>query len=65
MSNLAAGKYLKYFNPLSAFNTKRTRDIFHVNPTVPPVRQEAEAIQVMIYDYNGDHFHEQQTDSVA
>ncbi len=65
MSNLAAGKYLKYFNPLSAFNTKRTRDIFHVNPTVPPVRQEADAIQVMIYDYNGDHFHEQQTDSVA
>jgi len=48
MLNLSAGKYLKYLNPLSAFNTKRTRDIFHVNPTIPPVRHEAETITMAI-----------------
>ncbi len=34
------------------FNTGRTREIFHVNPTIAPVRQEPDDIKICIYDYN-------------
>lgn len=44
-------KYLKYFNVLPLFNTKRTRDIFQVNPTAPPVRKEASEIHIKVFDY--------------
>lgn len=44
-------KYLKYFNLFSLFDTKRTRDIFQVNPTLPPQRTEPEKIEIDIYDY--------------
>lgn len=49
-------KYLKYLNPLTLFDTKRTRDIFHVNPTVIPERVEATEIKVNVYDYTPTHF---------
>lgn len=49
-------KYLKYLNPLALFDTKRTRDIFHVNPTVIPERVEATEIKVNVYDYNTSQF---------
>lgn len=45
-------KYLKYFNLFSLFDTKRTRDIFQINPTIPPTRTEATTIQVDVYKYN-------------
>lgn len=45
-------KYLKYLNVLSLFDTKRTRDIFKVNPTINTVRGEASHIHINIYDYN-------------
>ncbi len=51
-------KYLKYLNPLTLFDTKRTRDIFHVNPTVMPERVEASEIRVHIYDYSPQHLEE-------
>jgi magnesium transporter len=56
-------KYLKYFNLFSLFDTKRTRDIFQVNPTLPPQRKEPEIMQIDVYDYNHEnlevhHFHE-------
>jgi magnesium transporter len=44
--------YLKFLNPLALFNTKRTRDIFKVNPTVAPERKEADNIVVKIFDYS-------------
>jgi magnesium transporter len=44
-------KYLKYLNVLPLFNTKRTRDIFHVNPTIAPVREEASEIHIKVFDY--------------
>lgn len=34
------------------FNTKRTKEIFHVNPTVIPKREEAAEISIYVYDYN-------------
>lgn len=58
-------KYLKYFNVLSLFNTKRTRDIFLVNPTVVPHREEATQIQINVFDYSPQHFEEKIEKNVA
>lgn len=49
----------KYLNPLGVFNTKRTRDIFQVNPTLPPEREEATEIHVQVFDFSGDQLTEQ------
>lgn len=57
-------KYLKYFNVLPLFNTKRTRDIFQVNPTVSPVRAEAAEIKVKVFDFDLGHLEEKDTDCV-
>ena len=48
-------KYRQYFNLLSMFDTKRTRDIFQVNPTLPVQREEAKEIQIDVHDYNLEH----------
>jgi magnesium transporter len=61
---MATSKYLKYFNLVSLFNTRRTRDIFLVNPTVTPVREEAREIAVTVYDYAPQHFTEEKFSSV-
>lgn len=45
-------KYLRYLNPLALFDTKRTRDIFQINPTVVPERIEAAEVKVNVYDYS-------------
>lgn len=57
---MTGSKYLKYLNPLTLFDTKRTRDIFHVNPTVIPERVEASEIKVKVYDYDATEFVETQ-----
>lgn len=44
------GKYLQLLLPI--FNTKRTKEIFRVNPTLPPVREEAKEVIAYIFDYN-------------
>ncbi|MDB5191594.1 MAG: corA [Segetibacter sp.] len=40
------------------FNTSRTKEIFHINPTAAPVRTEAEEIHVKVYEYDMDDFKE-------
>jgi magnesium transporter len=60
-----SNKYLKYLNPLSIFDTKRTRTIFQVNPTVIPERVEAEEIKVTIFDYSPESFTEVQLSQVT
>ena len=42
-------KYLKIIFPF--FNTTRTKEIFRINPTVIPVREEAKEISIYVYDY--------------
>ena len=42
------------------FNTNRTRQIFHVNPTAPPVHHEDATIKICVYDYNGISIEEKQ-----
>ena len=60
-----SNKYLKYLNPLSVFDTKRTRTIFQVNPTVIPERVEASESKVTIFDYSPEAFKEVQLSQVA
>lgn len=55
-------KYLNLILPF--FNTKRTKDIFRVNPTVIPVREEANEIHVFIYDYTAGSLHEDKSGTV-
>ena len=43
-------KYLQFIFPF--FNTKRTKEIFRVNPTVLPVREEATDVVIYVYEYN-------------
>lgn len=62
---MAGMNYLRYLNPLTLFDTKRTRDIFHVNPTVIPERVEATEIKVNIYDYSPQHLDEQHVADVS
>jgi magnesium transporter len=55
---MAATKYLKYLNVLSLFDTKRTRDIFQINPTLPTHRTEADEIHIDVFDYSPSHLEE-------
>jgi len=58
-------KYLKYFNVLTLFNTRRTRDIFQVNPTIIPHREEAAEIHINVFDYSPEHFEEKKVAGIA
>lgn len=57
-------KYLKYLNPIPLFNTERTRDIFQVNPTAPPAREEASEIKIKVFDFTPEHLDERSFASV-
>ena len=48
-----------------AFNTRRTREIFRINPTVIPVREEAKEVKVYVYDYNNIELEEFEFNSVS
>ena len=61
---MSPSKYLKFLNPLPLFNTKRTRDIFQVNPTIAPHREEAAEIKIHVFDYSGQHFEEKELKTV-
>ena len=56
-------KYLQFIFPF--FNTKRTKEIFRINPTVMPVREEASEISIYVYDYNRDDMKEYELDKIS
>ena len=45
-------KFLQYIPLGSLFGTQRTRELFQINPTVPPVREEATEVKIFAYDYD-------------
>jgi magnesium transporter len=49
----SAVKVLDTFFPI--FGTKRTKEIFQVNPTVIPERQEARTVIITVYEYTATH----------
>ncbi|MBX7263229.1 MAG: magnesium/cobalt transporter CorA [Chitinophagaceae bacterium] len=52
---MSKNRYLKYFNLFALFDTKRTRDIFQINPTIPSQRVDAENIEIDLYCYNNNN----------
>ncbi len=55
ISFMTSTKYLKLITGI--FKTKRTREIFRVNPTRERVRAEPEHIVVSVFDYNKDEIY--------
>lgn len=55
MNKLRPDKYLKYLYLPNLFATKRTKEILSVNPTVIPHREEANEVDVYIYDYTAEN----------
>lgn len=50
--DMTTTRYIKMLTGI--FKTRRTREIFRVNPTREPVRTEPEEVIVSVYDYNKD-----------
>ena len=57
-------KYLKYLALPALFGTARTKEILHVNPTIVPLREEAQDVQTFIYDYDATTLIEKKADQV-
>lgn len=47
------------------FNTHRTKEILGVNPVIPAIRKDAEAMQITVFAYNAQSLQEYQFNSVA
>jgi magnesium transporter len=54
LDKLRPEKYLRYLYLPNLFAPKRTKEILAVNPTIIPSREEAESVQVSLFDYNVD-----------
>ena len=50
---------------LFPFNISRTAEIVKVNPTRVPVREEAKAIKIYVFDYNTSSLEERRLDNIA
>lgn len=61
---MSQNRYLKYFSVIPLFNTRRTRDIFKVNPTAVPVRAEASELSIQVFNYNQQDLEERNFDSI-
>ena len=55
-------KYLNLLLPI--FNTRRTREIFAVNPVLQPVREEAAEVFISVFQYNAGEIKEFQFKSI-
>lgn len=57
-------KYLRVLGLPPLFGTERTKKILSVNPTVPPQREEAREVKIIIHDYNATEHQEYELKSV-
>jgi magnesium transporter len=48
---MRTSRYLNFLLP--QFNTGRTKEIFHVNPTIAPVREDSIDVDIQVYEYDG------------
>ena len=66
---MVKNKYLRYLPLASLFGTQRTRELFQYNPTILPIREEAEDVKLFVYDYDANYYEEhilkQAADSIA
>jgi magnesium transporter len=56
-------KYLKNLI-LPIFDTERTKEIFHVNPTILPIREEVDRVRVFVYHYDAQELQSFELNSV-
>ena len=61
---MSTQKYLRYLGLPLLFGTHRTKEIFHINPTAVPEREEAQEIVVTVYDYNTESIDERKLNKV-
>jgi len=59
-----SNNYLKFLGLPTLFGTERTKEILSVNPTVIPEREEAETVNLAVYDYDGEALDEFTSHSV-
>ncbi len=57
---MVSKRYLQYFNLFNLFATKRTREIFHYNPTTIVSREEATEIEIEVFDFDANSLHIQE-----
>lgn len=58
-------KYLRYLYLPNLFGTKRTKEILSVNPTIVPQREEANEVQVYVFDYDAETIEERKLESTT
>ncbi len=63
--SLRPDKYLRFLGVPALFGTDRTKKILSVNPTVPPVREEAREIRIFVHDYNNSDLHQYEFDRIS
>ncbi len=61
---MKSSRYLRLLGLPLLFGTQRTKQILHVNPTIIPYREEANVVNVMVYDYDGETLNEQKSNEV-
>lgn len=61
---ISPDKYLRLLGVPALFSTDRTKKILSVNPTIPPVREEAKNIRIFVHDYNGVHLKQHEFRSI-
>ncbi len=59
---MSPAKYLNLILPV--FNTSRTKEILKVNPVAPPVREEAQQVEITVYEYNATELKKHKLESV-
>ncbi|HSB94196.1 MAG TPA: CorA family divalent cation transporter, partial [Flavitalea sp.] len=57
-------KQFPFISLNSIFRVGRTKEILHVNPTVPSSREDANEVTVTVFDYSADFLEESQSHSV-
>ncbi|MGN6435123.1 MAG: magnesium/cobalt transporter CorA [Agriterribacter sp.] len=66
---MVKNKYLRYIplaSPLaSLFGTQRTRELFKINPTITPQREEAKEVKIYAFDYDATVFRETRLEHVT
>lgn len=55
-------KYLQYILPF--YNIDRTKQIFHVNPTIIPKREDSKDTKIYVYDYVESELHEYEIENI-
>ncbi len=49
---ISPDKYLRKLGLPPLFGTERTKNILSVNPTIPPTREEARDVKIIVHEYN-------------